>query len=499
MNLRDVIKVLRSRWMTISVVTLVSLIAAVAITLLTTPLYQASTRLFVSTTSGSSLSDTYQGNRFSQERVVSYAELLTGGTLAQRTIDKLGLDMTAEDFSEIVKAAAIPETVLINVEILDPSPVRARDIANTLSDEFVTMVQELETPADGTSPNSRVVVEQRASIPKDPVVPNPARNLAIGLGIGLILGIGLAVLRNVLDNTVKDRETLEELTGAGIVGSIPLDKDRRSQPAITFDADDSSIAEAFRKLRTNLQFLAVDNPPRVIVVTSSVPSEGKSTTAINIALALAEAEHSVVLVDGDMRRPTLHKYLELVGPVGFSTVLSGGIALNDALQKTRFPGLTVLTSGAIPPNPSELLASQSARNLLNELRSQFDYVIVDTTPLLAVTDAAIMAAGADGVLIMARYGNTKRDQLAHAVGQLESVGAPLLGAVFTLTPIRGGSSYSYNYAYNADHGIQRTLRRVTPAKPATNASAAAPPPGAPDGPVASPQPSRRRRRRDLPE
>lgn len=460
MNLHDFLKVLRTRWVTIAVVATLALLVAVVITLLTTPLYQAKTRLFVSTTSGSSLSETYQGNRFSQERVISYAELLTGETLAQRTIDKLGLDMTAGQLQEKITATAIFDTVLINVDVLDPSPVRARDIANTLSDEFVSMVRELETPMDGSSPDSRVVVEQRASIPNEPVVPKTTLNIAIGLGVGVGLGIALAVLRDMIDRTVKERETLEEITGAGVVGSIPLDKERRSNAAISFETDDSLIAESFRKLRTNLQFLSVDSPPRVIVVTSSMPSEGKSTTAINVALALAEAEHSVVLVDGDMRRPSLHKYLELVGPVGFSTVLSGGISLEDALQKTRFPGLTVLTSGAIPPNPSELLGSQSARKLLNELRSKFDYVIVDTTPLLAVTDAAILAAGADGVLIMARYGHTKREQLAHAVGHLESVGAPLLGAVFTLTPTRGSSSYNYNYGYYGDYSTQRQNDRM---------------------------------------
>lgn len=446
-NLQEFVKLLRSRWITVCVTIVVAILGAVAITLLTTPLYQASTRLFVSTSAGSSVSDIYQGNRFSQERVISYSELLMGETLAQRTIDKLGLDMSAGDLQENVKASAKLDTVLINVDVLDESPVRARDIANTLSDEFVAMVRELETPESGASPDARVIVEQRASIPEKPVVPKTGRNLAVGVALGLVLGIGLAVVRDLLDNTVKDRETLESITGTGIVGSIPLDKERRRQAAISFDRDNSGIAEAFRKLRTNLQFLAVDNPPRVIVVTSSMPSEGKSTTAINIALALAEAEHSVVLVDGDMRRPTLHKYLDLVGPVGFSTVLSGAADLSDALQKTRFPGLTVLTSGAIPPNPSELLGSLSARKLLGELRVQFDYVIVDSTPLLAVTDAAILAAGADGVLIMARFGHTKRDQLTHAVGNLEGVGAPLLGAVFTLMPTRGSSAYSYSYSY----------------------------------------------------
>jgi receptor protein-tyrosine kinase len=431
--------------MTVCITAAATVLVAVAITLLTTPLYQATTRLFVSTNGGSSVAETYQGNRFSQERVASYAQLLMGETLAQRTIDKLGLEMGAAELQSNVTASAKLDTVLIDVQVLDQSPVRARDIANALSDEFVVMVRELETPEDGATANARVVVEQRASIPGSPVVPQITRNLAIGVGLGIALGIGLAVLRDLLDNTVKQRETLEEITKSGIVGSIPLDKERRRHAAIGFENDNSGIAESFRKVRTNLQFLAVDNPPRVIVVTSSMPSEGKSTTAINIALALAEAEHNVVLVDGDMRRPTLHKHLDLVQPVGFSTVLSGGASLDEALQKTQFPGLSVLTSGAIPPNPSELLGSLAAKKLLSEMRSRFDYVIVDSTPLLAVTDAAILAAGADGVLVMARFGYTKREQLAHAVASLESVGAPLLGAVFTMVPTRGNSSYSYAY------------------------------------------------------
>ncbi|BBX18005.1 chromosome partitioning protein [Mycolicibacterium duvalii] len=385
-----------------------------------------------------------------------------GQTLAQRTVDKLGLNMSAAELQENVTASAKTDTVLIDVHVLDESPVRARDIANTLSDEFVAMVRELETPDSGARPDSRVVVEQRASIPGDPVVPKTLRNIAVGLALGIVFGIGLAVFRDLMDNTVKDSGTLEEITGTGVVGSIPLDKERRRQPAIAFDADNSGIAEAFRKLRTNLQFLSVDNPPRVIVVTSSMPSEGKSTTAINIALALAEAEHNVVLVDGDLRRPTAHKYLDLVGAVGFSTVLSGAATLDEALQKTRFAGLTVLTSGAVPPNPSELLGSQSARKLLHELRGRFDYVIVDSAPLLAVTDAAILAAGADGVLLMARFGHTRREQLIHAVGSLESVGAPLLGAVFTLMPTRGSLSYSYDYSYYGLPEPKRSSRGKTP-------------------------------------
>ncbi len=451
MNLQDFTKTLRTQWLIILATTLVGLIAAAIMTTLTTPLYQASTRLFVSTTAGVSMSDLYQGNRLSQDRVVSYVELLKGQTLAQRVVDKLNLDMTADQLRGEINATSKLDTVLIKVTVLDKSPVRARDIANALSDEFVVMVRELETPGPGARPDARVVVEQRASIPDSPLVPKKSRNIAVGLGLGLLAGVGLAVLRDNFDNTVKDRETIEQIAGVGLVGSIPLDKSRRTQPAISFENDNSAIAEAFRKLRTNLQFLAVDNPPRVIVVASSAPSEGKSTTAINLALALAEAENNVVLVDGDLRRPSVSNYLDLVGSVGLSTVLSGGATLSEVLQDTKFPRLSVLAAGPTPPNPSELLGSHAAKKTLNELRSRFDYVIVDSAPLLAVTDAAVIATHCDGALVMTRFGETKREQLSHAVRNLKDAGASVLGAVFTLVPTGGPgyyNAYKYNYNYS---------------------------------------------------
>ena len=449
MNLHDVLKLFRTRWLIIALVTLATVIGSAVLTALTTPLYEASTRLFVSTTASRSMNDLYQGNRLSQDRVISYVELLKGETLAQRVVDKLSLDMTANQLRNEVKAASKLDTVLINVTVRDKSAVRARDIANALSDEFVVMVRELETPGPGATPDARVVVEQRASVPNVPVVPQKARNIASGLGLGLMLGIGLAVLRDLLDNTVKDRESVEQIAGVGLVGSIPLDKNRRVSPAISFETETSGIAEAFRKLSTNLQFLAVHNPPRVIVVTSSAPSEGKSTTAINLALALAEADNEVVLVDGDLRRPSLSQYMDLVGSTGFSTVLSGGASLSDVLQTTKYPHLTVLAAGPAPPNPSELLGSQAARKTLTELRSQFDFVIVDSAPLLAVTDGAVLANNSDGALVIARFGETKRDQLAHSLRNLRDIGASVLGMVFTMVPTSGPGYYnSYRYGYS---------------------------------------------------
>lgn len=397
------------------------------------------------------MEDLSRGNQLSQERLLSYIELITSSTLAQRTVDHRDLGISASSLRAKVGAKAQEGTVLINVSALDVSPTRARDLANAVSDEFVLFAAELDQSPNGSARRgARIVVAQRASVSAKPVAPNKRRNLLYGLAAGIALGMGLALVRERMDNTVKDRETLEAITGVGVLGSIPLARELREGQAISFEGNSSSAAESFRKLRTNLQFVNVDNPPRVIVVTSASPGEGKSTTAINIALALAEAEHKVVLVDGDLRRPSIHKCLELAGSAGFSTVLSGAATLPEVLQETKFPNLTVLASGACPSNPSELLGSRAAKNVLNELRQRFDFIIVDSSPLLAVTDGSILSANSDGALVTCRYGRTKRGQLADAIGNLRDVGAVVLGAAFTMTPARSKTSYSYSASYYSD-------------------------------------------------
>lgn len=461
MNLNEFIRVLRTRWVTTGVAMAIILLVTVIYTAVQTPIYQASTRLFVSTTFGASATDLYQGNRLAQERVLSYTQLIMGETLADRTINRLNLQMSATSLKASVKAQAKPNTVLIDVSVSDPSPLQARDIANALSDEFVAMVRELETPSQGAQADARVVVEQRAKTPSKPAFPNPVRNIALGTALGLLVGIGLALLKELLDNTFKERTTLEQVSGTGVIGITPFDKSRRTDPVIAFENDNSPSAEAFRKLRTNLQFLSVDDPPRMICVTSSVPNEGKSTTSVNISLALAEAGNEVLLIDGDMRRPSLAKYLDLVGSVGFSTVLSGAAPLDDVLQKTKLNNLTALTAGPTPPNPSELLGSLAAKRLLSELRLRFDYVIIDSAPLLAVTDGAILAAEADGVIVMVRANKTKREQLVHSIQLLKNVGANMLGTVLSMVPTRGGQSYNYYHYAPGYAGVEDSNKTRT--------------------------------------
>lgn len=430
LTVRDFARILRTRSWIICGTVIIAVLCALAYAFLATPQYEATTRLFVSTASEGPGTEVNNAGMFAERRVLSYTELLTGAVLAQRAIDKLGLDMSAAQLQERITATTPTDTVLIDVTVQDPSPTRARDIANTLSDEFVIMAAGLERPTPTDPPNARVVVQQRADIPVDPVSPKKATAVALAVVLGAVFGTILAIVRDVLDTTVRRPETVEKVAGVGMIGDIPFDGGHDG-PLIAFGGDTSTISDSFRELRLGLQSLEVGNAvekPRVVLIASAVPAEGRTTTALNLAIALAEADHTVAVVDADLRQPQVGSTLGLDGTPGLATVLTGEAPLREALQETRFPRLSALAAGPVPANPTELLGSQAAREALGELGRQFDYVIVDS-PSLQRTDAAILAGSCQGVLIVVRSGRTKREQLAGAVSSLERAGAPLLGAV----------------------------------------------------------------------
>jgi capsular exopolysaccharide synthesis family protein len=279
------------------------------------------------------------------------------------------------------------------------------------------------------------------------VAPRVPLNLAAGLLIGFALGALGAVLREQVDTAVRSAEDVDALTGAIPLGIVPFDPAARAHPLVTRH-DTGTRVEAFRTLRTNLQFADVDCPPRAVVVTSSMPGEGKTTSACSIAITLALAGAKVVLVDADLRRPGACEYLDLEGAVGLTDVLAGRYELDDVLVHREAGTLAVLPSGPVPPNPSELLASRHMAALLVELRARYDYVIIDTPPLLPVTDAAIMATLCDGALVLIRQGRTSRHDLEHTMHLLQSVNARMLGTVLNFAPRRGnGRRYGYGYGY----------------------------------------------------
>ncbi|MEH3138904.1 MAG: polysaccharide biosynthesis tyrosine autokinase [Mycobacterium kyogaense] len=428
MTVHDFTRILRTRWKIICGVVLITMSAAVAYLLLTAPQYVAYTRLFVSTTSDGTNTQTNDGGLFAQRRVLSYTQLLQGGLLAQRTIDKLGLDMTSEQLMKKITAVAPTDTVLIDVTVQDSSPTRARDIANTLADEFVVMAAALETPDLGARPNAQVVVQQRAGVPETPVSPKKSRILAVAAAVGLLLGVLLALIRDRLDPAIRRPESVEAITGVGVIGEIPAGGGRGGGPVVAFEHDDPTVADAFRELRTNLQSLEVAPGPRMLLVASSRAGEGRTSVAVNLAVALGEAEHSVVVVDADLRRPSVAASLDITGSVGLSTVLMGAAELSDALQETQFSLVTGLPAGELTVNPTEILGTQRARTVFAELGKRFDYVVVDSPPG-TVKDAAMVGAFMEGVLLVVRYGSSTRKDVADTVTALRRAGAPLTGAV----------------------------------------------------------------------
>jgi capsular exopolysaccharide synthesis family protein len=446
MELRDYLRVLRKRWLPIVILAVVGLAGGVGVSMLTTPVYQASTLVFVSVQSTGAVTELAQGNTFTQGQVKSYAEVVSTPRVLDQVVDKLGLSESAEQLAADVSASAPLDTVNIEISVTRPSPGEAAEIADAVTASFATVVSSITRPTNGDPSPVTVSVLRSASVPDEPVSPNTRLDLVFGLLAGLAVGLGLAVLIEVLDTRVRGERDVQALTDAPILGGISYDRDAARRPLIVHSDPASARAEAFRSLRTNLQFLDVEGGPRSFVVASAIPEEGKSTTASNLAIAIAQSGARVVVVDADLRRPRLAGYLGLEGAVGLSDVLIGKVALADALQPWGNLPLTVLPAGTRPPNPSELLGSHAMEMLLHVLEKDFDTVLIDVPPLLPVTDGALLAKQTRGALLLVAAGKTRRDEFAGAIQAIDSVDAHLSGLIITMLPVKGPDAYG-RYGY----------------------------------------------------
>jgi succinoglycan biosynthesis transport protein ExoP len=463
-ELKDVVQALREGWWLVVAGLLAGLAAAGVVTWQTTPLYSSSTQLFVSMTGTDDTSTAYQGNLFSQQRVTSYVQLLSGEQLAGRIVDQLGLDEAPAELAADISASAIPSTVLLEVTVTRASATEAHDIATATGKHFADMVTELETPDGGTASTVKVTVTEAPHVAVSPTSPQPMRNLALGAFAGLLIGAGAAVARERLDNTVKTPDDVAKLAGVGVVGALVEDPTLNEHHVIN-DADGySETAEAYRQIRTNLQFLDVDQPARTIVITSSLPGEGKTTVAVNLAMVLAQSGARVLLIEADLRRPRVTRYLGMISGAGLSNVLASSAGLDELTQPFGDGNLVVLAAGPMPPNPSEMLGSKQMRSLLAEACESFDHVIIDAPPLLPVTDGAVLSKVADGAIIIARHGVTTRAQLAQAASNLHRIDARLLGVLLNRIPPKAAEGYGYGYTYAYDAALD----------PASDASDAVP-------------------------
>ncbi|KAF2413436.1 chromosome partitioning protein [Microbacterium sp. B35-04] len=474
MELTDYIRILRKNWVIIVVATLVGVGLAAVWSLTRTPEYEAQSTVFVSTQSGSTIQDLQQGSNFTQSRVQTYTNLVTTPIVMNPVIAELGLGTTANDLEARVEASAALNTTLITITVTDTDPVRAAETANALAMSLTSVVEELETPnGTDTSPVSLERVKD-ALPPLKPSSPNVPLNLALGALVGLALGIGVAVLRAVLDTRIRTPRDVEQVTDRPIIGAIAFDPRAKERPLIVHADPLSPRAESFRAMRTNLQFLETEGRAS-FVVSSSLPSEGKSTTTINLAIALADAGKRVVLIDADLRKPKVAEYLGIEGGVGLTDVLIGRAHLSDVMLPWGNRSLYVLPAGKIPPNPSELLGSKSMRQLLEALERDVDIVLCDAPPLLPVTDAAILAKETNGAILVVSAGHTNRHQLAGAIDALQTAGAHIAGVAMTMVPTRGPDSYAYGYGYGSygyvdDKPVKRGRFGKAPKKAAASAA-----------------------------
>lgn len=339
----------------------------------------------------------------------------------------------------------------------DPSPTAtvARDALINQAAGFQQKADDIEVSAGLQQGRARVSTP--ATPDATPVAPRPVRSAVLALVLGLILGLGTALLIEYLDDSITSKEALEDaLGGAPVLGIIPVDTAVRPgvSRVASIEAPMSGSAEAYRSLRTAVQFLGLERETTVVLVTSPRLGDGKTTTAVNLAVSMAKSGQRVVLAGFDLRRPRFHEFLDVDETVGLTSVITGDTTLVDALQPVReVEGLEVLASGPLPPNPAEVLATRHVAEVLATLRTGFDTVVIDCPPLLPVTDAAVLAPLADVVLLVARAGSTGVHDLERSLETLRQVQAPPAGSVFNAVTAEFGG-YGYGYGYGSTRGVE---------------------------------------------
>lgn len=443
MDFKQFLSVLRRRWMSVAAMVLVALGLASALTFTQTPQYQSTSQVFL-TVGVSSDSDPYTALLFASNRAGSYAAVASSTELAKRVVDELDLQMTPEQLSKHISAQVVDTTSLIELSVKDDNARQAQRINDAVTQQFISYIRTLETSGTGSAEvNVRVI--DAPSFNAGQVSPRVVLNLVVAAIVGTLLGIALAVVRDLLDRTIRTADHVAELTESPVLASIGYESDIRSSPVLTDLGGFAARTEAFRLLRTNLQFIDLDHPPRCLVVTSSVPGEGKTTTATNLAVALAQTGRNTLIIDADLRRPRVASTLGLDPAVGLTTALVGKTEIHDAIQVHEPSGLHVLASGAKPPNPTEILQSKITQDLISRLRASYDMVIIDAPPLLPVADASVLAQVADGVIVVVRHAHTTKDQLEEAITRLGQVGGRLYGVVVNMVARRAIGAYYYYY------------------------------------------------------
>ena len=453
-TLMDLIRIVAKHAIAAIVTCVVVFLAVCAYTLLTPPKYTSTAQVFATYSDTSvedgNISSINSASTYISNQIRSYPTLATTEAVLQPVIDDLGLEMTVGQLADLLTVENPENTAFVNVTVEDGDPKQAASIANGVADSLSNVV-ETSLYDEGRESPVKLSVVQRAQEPSSPSSPNVPLYMAAGLVGGLILGVFMALLRDMLATRIQDVKDLQDIVDAPIMGRIPDDESLKASKPVVVSAPASALAEEYRRIRTNLSFTTPveGTKSRLIVISSVGPDEGKTTTSVNIATALAENGAHVLLIDADLRHPSVADKLGIEGQAGLTHVLSAQAAVKDVVQRYWKPNMHIMPAGPKPPNASALLNSDTMRELIRQALMQYDYVVIDTSPMVVANDAAIFGKMGTGVVLVSGRDITEKRELRDITAQLATLDVPISGFVFNFAKESKRKSSSYgNYYYD---------------------------------------------------
>ncbi len=468
MELKEYIQIIIRRiWIPIALTLVFTITSAFVSYYVLEEVYQASTTLYIVNKAEKNVL-TYYSFQVSNELVNDYRELIKSRRITSLVIDKMGLTgVSPSAVATKINVNFKAETRVIVVTVEDKSPKFAMDIANTVAEVFMEEVVELLNVEN-------VQVIDKAILPGAPAKPNKQMNIAIAGFLGIMMGLGIIFLLEYFNNTIKTPEDVQKHLNLPLIGVIPLfsnseGKDGKKKTifgvkkrAETTESDDGSLityvspkspfSEAYRIVRTNIQFSSIDKPLKVLVVTSAGPREGKTTTASNLAVTFAQSGCKTILIDTDFRKPKVHRVFNLPNSDG----IVNAVAMHDIedyrkhVISSQVENLDIMTAGHIPPNPSEVISSNTMKQVIERIKQDYDIIIMDTPPVSPITDAAILSASADATIFVAASETLEIEMALRAKGHLEKVKANIIGVILNKLSknTQGNYYYYYNYYYS---------------------------------------------------
>ena len=436
---------------------------ALLVSLSIDPTYASTAQITVNQVQESSGGPTYSSVLGNQSLTTTYARLVT----SSKNLDRAAASLTPGVIDEHrVSASAVRDTFLIDIRVTDPDPQRAADVANAVANAFPEFIKDVQLSgvSEGARQINTVFISEPAEADTTPVSPDLRLNTVLGAFLGLLVAAGGVALFEYLDDRVRTREDIEQLGIPFLGGILRLGgRNRRFWPRIGSPDPalvEETFIENFRQVSASLGFSLGATPRKVIVVTSVLPGEGKTTVTSNLAWALSRSARRTLIIDGDLRRPSVHQSFSLPNSAGLTTAIISSPRSPESVIAQVSETLFVMTSGPVPPNPGEMLASQRLGSLLETVKDAFDVVLIDCPPLAGMADTQLWLARADGAVLVLAHERSRTGTVRRSVAEFEASGVPLLGTVLNFIPENERSAYGYGYGYRYGHQTRTTKRRA---------------------------------------